>query len=155
MPFSWVVPDYLAFAKVIFSWFSSITLKPRDMFIAVFIASLEADDINATILAHHKVPKIDQQPFLKRLAAIRSIGLEMQFSNWERHLSDYMEDHQSKSRQYVTCLTTMHSLEMTFWSLDTKALLNNDNMLSMLVAMFEEKEKKSVRNDRHHVNLHE
>ena len=35
------------------------------------------------------------------------------------------------------------------------ALLNNDNMLSMLVAMFEEKEKKSVRNDRHHVNLHE
>ena len=33
--------------------------------------------------------------------------------------------------------------------------LNNDNMLSMLVAMFEEKEKKSVRNDRHHVNLHE
>ena len=36
-----------------------------------------------------------------------------------------------------------------------EVFLKNDNMLSMLVAMFEEKEKKSVRNDRHHVNLHE
>ena len=51
------------------------------MFIAVFIASLQkvVEMVNATILAHHKVPKIDQQPFKKRLAIL--IGLEMQFSN--------------------------------------------------------------------------
>ena len=33
--------------------------------------------------------------------------------------------------------------------------LNNDNMLSMLVEMFQKTKKKSVRSDRHHVNLHE
>ena len=63
-----------------------------------------------------------------------------------------MEDHQIKA---VRHMPHNYAQPRDDFLIFRDFRLNNDNMLSMLVAMFEEKEKTSVRNDRHHVNLHE